>query len=114
MKPETLAALKDKVEKWDRVVKSPDELDKGEDSCSLYLVHPDCEGCPVKLKTGKDRCNGTPHDFWKEHQAFKHARLLGSPWLPHREPGCVDCLKIASLMRAYLSDLIPRTLKENL
>lgn len=42
--------------------------DGGSDSCALCQLYLDdnCKGCPVRGRTGKRGCRGTPYDKWRE------------------------------------------------
>lgn len=85
MDKKTLAALIEGAEKWERnAALKPSKLDEAEiysDSCELcrLFASDDCAGCPVKEKTGKRGCIGTPWenaedallgwDFWQDRKS---------------------------------------------
>jgi len=66
-KEQTQQALNDSIAHWERMANgtySPDESIYGKDCalCSLFLKN-NCDGCPVKERTGHISCIGSP---WKE------------------------------------------------
>jgi hypothetical protein len=81
MTPETLDALNASISKWEKNA-SVTNLDKavmGSGHCPLcrlfhpdYTVHDkaDCYGCPVKRKTRKPYCRGTPYPDAEDAQAM--------------------------------------------
>lgn len=80
MKQETLAALKDSIAHWERMVANPAGPDRpSAKQCALCgLFNPsgqpaknNCLGCPVYEKTGQKYCEGTPYD----DAAFARATL---------------------------------------
>jgi len=64
MNKKTLAALIAGAEKWERnaLVVDPDKAEIWDDTCKLchLFVMKDCNGCPVREKTGAMHCAGTP------------------------------------------------------
>lgn len=77
MNQETLKALRGSIKKWERIVAG--KLgDYGNENCDLCKKFWSWEGgihgtafcnteCPIKIKTGKDTCSGTPHIVWCEY-----------------------------------------------
>lgn len=72
MDPTTLAALRVGIAKWEGIANGTG-IDRGGTNCALCLVfHPGCRsdgedncvGCPVRNRTGRDYCKGTPYDAW--------------------------------------------------
>jgi hypothetical protein len=66
MDDETLAALKGSIAKWEGIVAGT-AADQGERNCPLcqQFPSPTCNGCPVKERTGRSNCSGTPyHGEW--------------------------------------------------
>jgi hypothetical protein len=82
MKLETLIALNESIEHWERVVANPTEEAIGGSKCALCLLfnplvkgskayvedeiiaaarNRACEGCPVMARTGERLCNATPY-----------------------------------------------------
>src|SRR5689334_6486097 len=74
MNPETLTALNNSIQHWERLA-SGQRLD-GEgpygDCCALCKLFftrlCTCDGCPVKLKTGLDGCQGSP--YWEAQKRW--------------------------------------------
>ena len=92
MKSKTLEALKGSIEKWERIVDGTG-VDNRADNCPLcqlfyerteFVVqlpaqsamfvqsgnaggyeHGGCHDCPVRLRTRRDECVGTPYDGWR-------------------------------------------------
>jgi len=65
MDAKTLKALKASIEKWERnaVAETPDGYLIGPESCALCRLFHDsgCHGCPVRGRTGRVGCLGTPY-----------------------------------------------------
>ncbi len=67
METEKLKALKDSIEKWERLTKIEcmDDVQIGPDECPLCVLYNNeenvCKGCPVFEKTGQIHCEGTPY-----------------------------------------------------
>jgi len=72
MTPQALAALKESIEHWKRVVASPLTEKLGPENCALcklFLLNKNgflhsCRGCPIYASTGQQFCNGTPYDTY--------------------------------------------------
>ena len=73
MKSKTLEALKGSIEKWERIVDGTG-VDNRADNCPLCQLfyehderyeHGGCHDCPVRLRTRRDECVGTPYDGWR-------------------------------------------------
>ena len=62
--PDTLAALKGSIEKWERIVAGTGR-DYGANNCALCDRFPSCIGCPVMEKTGLPSCENSPYDDWR-------------------------------------------------
>lgn len=62
MNKKTLKALKGSIQKWECICMGMIE-DNGVDNCPLCLMfyEQECQGCPVKKKTGKIDCRTTPY-----------------------------------------------------
>lgn len=69
MKPETLAALRSSIKKWQNIVAGTGE-DLGWKNCQLCHRFGHCELngelCPVRKKSGRVGCLGTPYVIYKE------------------------------------------------
>jgi hypothetical protein len=75
MNAKTLKALRGSIAKWEAIVAS-EGSDHGIDNCPLCQMFrivigfktisfkTNCDGCPVKARTGHDGCRGTPYDEW--------------------------------------------------
>lgn len=71
MNKRTLKALQDSIKKWE-MIRAGELEDEGCLNCPLCtLFHSNtgrdthCEGCPVKEKSGKPYCFGTPYTKWQ-------------------------------------------------
>lgn len=66
MDDKTLTALKQSIEKWDRntVAETPDDYALGTRNCPLCEMfwRRECIGCPVRDRTNRSGCRGTPYD----------------------------------------------------
>ena len=109
MNPRTLKALKGGIKKWERIVKSTKAMDRGAKNCplcSLFSCKWDCGYCPVKKRTGKGGCDGTPYQEWLKH----HREDIGFNHFRH--PGCPDCLRLAKEEVKFLKGLLPKKERE--
>ena len=77
MTPGALKALRGSIKKWQSVVAgtmAPTDALSCHTCPLCHLFHDKspgwCQGCPVKLTTGLDTCQGTP--FYDYHKAVKH------------------------------------------
>jgi hypothetical protein len=66
MDERSLKALKDAIELWERIESR--ELNEGDFNCPLcetFCVHGptgySCTNCPIRKKTGRENCEGTPY-----------------------------------------------------
>ena len=62
MSPETLAALRGSISKWEAIVEGHGQ-DDGVLNCPLCAVfhHNECWGCPVMERTGSSGCLDSPY-----------------------------------------------------
>ena len=68
MNRRTLFALRGSIRKWQGIVAGT-EVDKGAANCPLCLLfnrQGGCGKCPVKEKTGRNWCDGTPFNEWED------------------------------------------------
>lgn len=81
MNAETLTALKQSIEKWERNAwaESPYDFTVSSNSCALcdMFSKSRCDGCPVRSRTGKSFCKETPY---KDALAAKYEWLYPSYW----------------------------------
>lgn len=72
MTAETLEALKGSIAKWEAIVAGTGE-DNGDSDCPLCQLFsgPWCGACPVKARTGFDRCSGSPYTEWLKATGLK-------------------------------------------
>ena len=76
MDDKTLKALEGSIEKWKKIERSTRALDKGNYNCPLCKLFVKgkhglwCTNCPIKKKTGRVVCEGSPYDLWKYHQLY--------------------------------------------
>jgi hypothetical protein len=84
MDERTLTALRGSIKHWEEnlAAKKPEEAILGPRHCPLcvmFISMPACIGCPVREKTGKTNCGGTPydqaaeaHESWSEYGDMRH------------------------------------------
>ena len=63
----TLQALKQSIQKWEKIVarEGVDQGCKNCPLCELFNQRPNyCAGCPVYERTGVDSCSNTPYTTW--------------------------------------------------
>jgi hypothetical protein len=79
---QTAEALEKSIQHWERLASGTTKPGEGpfEGSCALCRTHPNCEGCPVMLRTGKWCCYDTPYykaraswDAGRNSNEFKRA-----------------------------------------
>jgi hypothetical protein len=71
MNKKTKKALDGSIKKWEKILAGK-IADKGDENCPLCKIFCKfdvnysykCDGCPVKDKTGRNLCCGTPYDDW--------------------------------------------------
>jgi hypothetical protein len=82
MDAQTLEALKASIAKWERNATAPDptEYRTGPEDCPLCAVFQvqgdgqDCNGCPVRERTGVRYCNSTPYvGAATAHWSWRHS-----------------------------------------
>lgn len=77
MKPATLKALKQSIAHWRRLATGKEKQweEPNAEHCALctrFLKSALCYGCPVKERSGKRECNGTPYvDAYHAWSAWK-------------------------------------------
>lgn len=100
MNAEKLEALRGSIAKWQRIA-TGQGVNNGATDCPLCQLYNsplsatsyDCEGCPVKQKTGQIGCKGSP--YWKFWEAD----------VPGASPGYLRGLAAAE--RDFLISLLP-------
>lgn len=79
MKKTTLRALQGSIEKWQDIVDGWDR-DFGADNCPLCQLFletnriPRCHGCPVRKKTKKSLCFGSPYINYQHAETKEEAQ----------------------------------------
>lgn len=78
MNKRTLKALEGSIEKW-RQIAYENGKDYGTENCPLckmFFINGsrDCTGCPVRDKTGRMLCHGSPYEAW----AYSHKKHIPS------------------------------------
>ena len=77
MTPEALTALQASIEHWKRLADSVPSEDAAEQPysgdcplCQAFASEPveGCNNCPIRLKTGRHACMGTP--YWRAEGAW--------------------------------------------
>ena len=108
MNPETRKALEGSIEKWEKIVRSTEEKDRGTANCPLcrLFFSPDCAGCPVKEKTGMHGCQGSPYNAWDNHHETFHSKAFGESTSRYKD--CPECLRLAKKELEFLKELLPR------
>lgn len=89
-------ALLKSIEHWEENVAHPHAMKLGPTHCPLCRefrkARHDCDGCPVKERTGKPFCRGTPYDQFDRNV---------EPMDPD------DTLSVAEEELAFLKSLLP-------
>ena len=115
MDDKTKKALLGSIKKWEAIVAGTGE-DDGENNCPLCeLFHPHmglyegydrreraaCGGCPVREKTKKPYCRGTPYIEWSNADAFTP---LNGYFSPEKR---TEYTKLAQAELDFLRSLLP-------
>ena len=104
MDKETLKALLDEINHWERIAegKEVDRCAGNSPLCWRYYTPTSCSGCPVSEKTKNDVCRRTPYIDWAEHQNAKHGGVF--PFAVR----CEDCKRLAQKEVDFLKSLLPK------
>ena len=106
MDTKTLKALKGSIKKWENIVLGKGQ-NLGADNCPLCKVfltrNRPCVGCPVRTKTGKVGCGGTPYEDFIRHPTIGYQLLTTTNIDDY--PGA---LRHARRMYDFLVDLLPK------
>lgn len=85
MDAKTLEALRGSIAKWAAIVDGTG-ADEGMDNCPLckefayeYGDGDDCFGCPVRERTGKGDCYGSPYSNWRKTTPGEFPHLADTP-----------------------------------
>ncbi len=71
--------------------------------CRLFIQNVDCEGCPIKNKTGQSRCVGTPYPNWLMHHVLTHKiKFIKCGY----KVECSECKEIARDMYDFYLDML--------
>lgn len=101
VKLETIIALKGSIDKWKAIVAGTGK-DYGGRNCPLCELFArggkDCRGCPVKTKTRRMGCVGSPWETWAL------AQTLSRPWRANTP----ERLKLARAELKFLRSLLPK------
>lgn len=79
MSPETLAALRGSIAKWQHIVAGT-ETDQGGTNCPLCRIFNSlmtprfCIGCPVMGRTGRRVCIGSPYEDYLKNESTENAQ----------------------------------------
>jgi len=103
MPRKTLVALRGSIKKWEGVAFGGVK-DEGPDNCPLCAefyknddgAEVDCNGCPVRTKTKKPYCLGTPYVEWVETDNYNGFAVS------------VDSIIAAAKMLFFLQSLLPK------
>ena len=107
MNAKTLKALKGSIKKWEKIVAGTG-WEQANWNCPLCQISDgSCDLCPVKIKTGKDSCEGSPFCGWDIHQIDVHDQWMGSV----RKALCPTCRKLARAELRFLKSLLPKVKK---
>lgn len=68
MDDKTLEALKGSIKKWEGIVAGTIENQGALNCplCQLFNTSDECDGCPVKERTGEDFCEGSPYYSYEQ------------------------------------------------
>jgi hypothetical protein len=97
-------ALEKSIEHWEKIVIG--ESYSTTDNCSLcnlFFIN-DCEGCPIKEKTGQAQCDDSPF-----REFIKHINLNHKSFIPvsnfHYQTYCPECKRLAREELEFLKSL---------
>ncbi len=96
---ETVKAINDEIEKWERIYAGT-EFDDGAENDARCKMFPDCRGCPADYVHDNNRCDPEYAD-WHYHQITIHNART------HRTVQCKFCEKQALNVRNSLIALLP-------
>lgn len=93
----TLTALKGSIAKWDAIAGGTG-IDGGIEDCPLCDVFykKSCAGCPVRKKTGRSQCVGSPYEAW---------RMVASE--PYSKASTPERVELAKVEANFLRSLLP-------
>jgi len=71
------------VEKWEEIAEEK-IAEKGAETCALclFFLSDNCERCPVKERTGRINCVGSPFIAWRAHHAAMHSHKSRMAYCP--------------------------------
>lgn len=99
-----MKALEGSIEKW-RKIDEEGGMDAGTENCPLcelyFIIWNGCERCPIKMKTTKKECIGTPHPKWCDHQKKVHNISVKAG----KVSDCSTCTRLARAELKFLRDL---------
>lgn len=101
-------ALRGSIKKWEGI-RYRGERDMGIENCPLCQLYCKPEEkfckpiCPVKRKTGRDLCRGTPYDRWLN----EIRRLMRGTGVVERRAVTPKQRRIATRMIKFLRSLLP-------
>ena len=100
MDEKTLTALQGSIKKWEKIV-SGKGVDRGTENCPLCAVFlPRCDGCPVKERTGRGFCYGSPYDDFSNTFSDTWGESIHKADTPKRKRAALKELK-------FLKSLLP-------
>lgn len=82
MSAKALEALRGSIAKWEKILTGTDE-DIGYLNCPLcaaFYEDDNCAGCPVKERTGRRYCMGSPYDRWHTLMVDTHGNAKTARW----------------------------------
>lgn len=106
MNEETIKALRGSIKKWKSIVAGTGK-DEGVSNCPLckLFFHKDCEGCPVKEKTGEECCIGSPYEEYDD--AADEGIFEENVW-NFRDATPEELTKLAQAELDFLISLLPK------
>jgi hypothetical protein len=115
MDEDMLNALIASIDKWEAIIAGT-AGDGGSLDCALCQLYRNpesvawedaCLACPVAIETQAVGCSGSPYHSWLNHHKASHGRFMSTRLA---EPGCAECLSLATEMRDFLLLLLPEKL----
>lgn len=103
MTKKAIRALKGSIGKWEKLASGEGE-DYGGNNCALCKAFPECDNCPVAMKTGNDQCRGTPYYDWRR-EATAHVTWFASM---RYTPDSSQARRQARRMLNFLKRLLPK------
>jgi len=97
-------ALEKSIKHWEKIVIGENYSTTDNCSlCNLFFIN-DCEGCPIKEKTGQVQCNASPFREFINHINLNHKSFIPVSNF-HYQTYCPECKRLAREELEFLKSL---------